>query len=135
MHWRKDEIGLRFAMGEQNNSSIHSIILVHEDIVEYWGLEGTCSDRDINGNIEWRLRSGDEQWRSARPMFARGCWRQLIFQPTGSNPSNCRRAKDHRRQGVEEVAAIVADEMNCWAIARFRWFNVEMPLRGQRLMS
>jgi hypothetical protein len=27
---------------------------------------------------------------------------------------------------VEEVAAIVADEMNCWAMPRFQSFNVEM---------
>ena len=31
-------------------------------------------------------------------------------------PSDCRRAEDHRRNGVEEVAAIVADEMNCRAM-------------------
>ena len=60
------------------------------------------------------LRSGDEEWSSARPVSARGCWRQSRSQPAGSNPSDCRRAEDHRRDGVEEVAAIVADEMNCW---------------------
>jgi len=59
------------------------------------------------------------------PFLLRGRSRQSRSQPAGSNPSDCRRPEDHRRDGVEEVAAIVADEMNCWATRACRHSEAE----------
>src|SRR6478672_9504504 len=84
---------------------------IHVLVIELGGNDG------LRGLVRaGLLRAGDEEWSSARPVSARGRWRQSRSQPAGSNPSDCRRAEGHRRNGVEDVAAIVADEMNCWAM-------------------